>query len=233
MIDRNAYGELIGPDFLDDSQEGVAAWNELAAISVEHGLGFFSDASGNRISEPAYDELGRVLWRTDLPPPPAPKPPPHERTVGDVAANLDPNDSFDRAMATLPLYSNLREKVRAALLANLPGPIIQSRLQCSNATITAARNQLREALPESEWPESLYNQRGQARRFNAARPNMRREDGDPFKRAADAASRIAGVPVSAADMRQAGQAKQQARKMKERPEDLVRNLNRKPKGRST
>lgn len=220
------YGNEIIVDMLDETHEAVEAWNVVANACVAEGLGYFISADGTRTEKPHVDDLGRIRWRFDLPLPDTPKPKPHERTLADVRPDLDMNDSFDAAMAALPIHAGLLDKTAAALLAGVAGPIIQARLQCSASTVTAARKRLREEVPEEQWPESLRNAKSHSRRVNLARPHM----GGPnnaFARAADSATRMTGVPVCEADMRQRAREKRQARKMKERAEDLARNLGQK------
>lgn len=196
---RDIYGELIPDDLCADSPEGVTAWNTLARLSVEEGLAFFTDHDGNRVDTPSFDTEGRILWRA-IEQEVDDRPAPHLRTLSDVMP-LDMDDAFDRAMATLPVYASLTEKAKAALRANVPGVVVQSRLRCSGATVGSARTALRAQLPEAEWPESLTNAKGQARRVNADRPHMLLGSGThPMERhAADLGVSVAEACMIASD----------------------------------
>lgn len=211
MYEREWNTEANCPDL--DSPEGVAEWNTLARRCVEDGLAYFVNETGERCDAPVLDADGRILFRTiefEV----ETKPAPHARTLGDVMA-LDPDDAFDAAMASLPIYANLLERARAALLANIDGPTIQARLRCSGPLVSRARRELREELREDDWPMSLSNARSHSRRANPDRPNMTREaGGNPFQ------LRALSLGCDEAHARAVANGKLQERKFRERPEDL-------------
>lgn len=204
-------GDEIWPDPFGSEPEDIAAYRALETACGEAGwLVYERDASGEIVK----DERGCNVWRLNIPPPEAAPPPPHERTLADVGG-LDMDDDFDRAMASLPIYSALLDKAKAALRANISGPVIQARLRCSNSLTSRARAELREELPEHEWPLSISRPKAHSRQANLSRPNMSRASGNnPLQ------LRARNLGVTEAEANQIAIDSRNRRKFKERPDDL-------------
>lgn len=217
MLERDEQGELQYPDFCDDSPEGVAAFNELAALSIEHDLGCYIDKDGESVTEPQFDAEGRALWRLTLPAQPAPV---AAQTIGD--RHGPPRDAMDEALASLPMTANKRTRVAVLLMANCTGAAIRAKLHVSDSTISMARAALLrehdERLARGErpdaLPEAVTNAVGLANR-GQPRPDMRLGSGtSPMeKRANDL-----GVSVADAQMLAADQGR--ITKFGERPKDV-------------
>lgn len=223
----DVYGNEIGLDITDDSEEAVGGWNTTARLSVQYGLAIFIDVDGKQVAEPSFDPGGRILWRIIQQERPRSI---FEKTLGETMPEA-PRDPADEALAALPATASKRTKAKALLKIGMLSRDIVIRLRSSESTVTFARAEIfreyDEAIARGEQPAPLHphimNPRGAALR-GVPRPDMTLESGThPMQR------RARDLGVSDAEAYELAQAARNATKFKERPED---EINRKPGGRT-
>lgn len=142
------------PDFLTD----VDVWNELGALTVQHGLAHFVDENGAPVETAQFDEEGRLRFKVRLPREDKPRPL-AERTIGDMLGGTLPRTEIDRVLVSLPLNTNRVERAKALLLAGIAGIEIQLALRTTPATVLKARKEIiaehKAALDRGENPAPL------------------------------------------------------------------------------